>query len=196
MARTKTRAEAEREMPNWIKITDDDRLLIGSLKLAEIMHVNVKSLPKWEARGCPKDSWGWWDIAAVIKWRTQTTGADKQGPSTEADKLDADVKLKRAKAALEELKLQGLTNEMMPVSLIEQRVTAMFGNVRTSILGIGDKLLNQIYTQYPELATDAKKVIDHEVKEALRELATTGLYKSGTVRKVAGRPKRAASKRS
>ena len=183
------------EWPDWLEITEDGRILLRSSKLAAVMHVSDKVLPQWEAKGCPKEKRGWWDLAAVIKWRGRAVGV-QGGPTAEADKLAADTKLKQTKAAVEELKFKEMSGEYMPVSLIEERVTAVFGNIRQSLLGIGERLMSQMHMKFPELALEARRMIDDEIREALTELATTGLYQPKPKRNMAGRPRGSAAKKS
>jgi len=176
-------------MPDYIEVSEDNRLLLNSQKIAELLVVNEATLRKWSSAGCPKEKRGWWDLAAVIKWRGRAIGV--QGQATgEAARLVADTKLKEAQATLQEMKLHELTGDLIPVKLVEERVTQLFQNVQQSILGISDKIMNSIYTLYPELAIDAKRTIDHEIREALRKISQHGIYKPEPNKKVAGRPRR------
>ena len=182
-------------IPNWMEITEGGRILLRSSKLAQVMHVSEKALPKWEAAGCPKEKRGFWDVAAVIKWRGRAVGV-QGGPTAEADKLAADTKLKQTRAELEAIKLKSMTGEYMPIALIEERVTKIFANIRQSLLSIGERLLSQTYVMYPELAQEAKRMIDNEIRQALKELAAKGIYEPPPKRNMAGRPKRKAKPKS
>jgi len=176
-------------MPDYIDITEDDRILYNSHKIAEILCVNEATLRKWSSAGCPKEKRGWWDLAAIIKWRGRAVGVQGQ-VSGEAARLVADTKLKEAQATIQEMKLHQMTGDLVPVKMVEERTIALFQKLQQSFLSIGDKLMNEVYTLYPELAIDAKRMIDNEVREALRAISKNGIYKPDLESKMAGRPRR------
>ena len=163
------------EVVNYVRITDDDRIILNTSKLAEVFGVDIAIPNRWEKAGCPKEGRGWWDLQAVLQWRGRAVGI-QGGATAEADKLEADVKLREIKGTLEELKLQERLNEIAPIEMIEDDLTAAFSNIRQSLLNISSKILNRVRLDYPELAIEAKRVIDDEIKEALKELSTNGIY--------------------
>lgn len=165
----------ENEVVNYVRITEDDRILLNTSKLAEIFGVDIAIPHRWEKAGCPKEGRGWWDLQAVLKWRGRAVGI-QGGATAEADKLDADVKLKEIKGTLEELKLQERLNEIAPIAMMEQSQIEIFSNIRQSLLSISGKIMNRMRLDFPELALESKRIIDDEIKKALKDLSTDGIY--------------------
>ena len=177
----------------FLQVTEDERVLLSTSKIAEIMHVSVKTIGVWERQGCPKEKRGWYDIAAVIKWRGREIGVQGGADGLSA-KLEADTKLKQAKAKMAELELQQKSGELVPLALVEQVVGEKFADIRTSMLSIGDLILAEMYSQYPELAQQSRRVIDGHIRKALEEIANTGEFRyfagRSTDKKPVGRPRK------
>lgn len=171
----------------FICVTDDDRILLSTSKLAEVMGVSIKTIGVWEQKGLSKERRGWWDIAKAIAWRN-----GQNGPPVIANKMEAETRLKIAKASLAELELQLKNGELIPLSIVNERLGTLFSEIRTSFLSIGDYIMAETYTQYPELAPQARRMIDIYVREALKSIADTGRfrYNAGDFRKTAGRPRK------
>lgn len=196
IALAKLQASEQQEQPKvnrFVETTDDNRVLVSSAKLADIMHISTKTLNVWEKQGCPKEKRGWWDIKAVIGWRGREIGV-QGGADGLAAKLTADTRLKEAKAKMAELELQQKSGELVPLALVEQVVGEKFADIRTSMLSIGDLIMAEMYSQYPELAQQARRVIDGHIRKALETIADTGefRYYAGrrTDKKPVGRPRK------
>lgn len=178
----------------FLEVTEDNRVLLATSKLAEIMHVSPKTVGTWEQQGCPKEKRGWYDIKAVIGWRGRLIGVQGGEDSSVAKKLTADTRLKEAKAKMAELELQQKSGELVPLALVEQVVGEKFADIRTSMLSIGDLIMAEMYSQYPELAQQARRVIDGHIRKALETIADTGefRYYAGrrTDKKPVGRPRK------
>jgi len=170
-------------------LTDDGRILVSSKKLIELFDGHVNTASNWSKMGAPKFKRGWWDVKDIIRWRGMTSLG--KGDSAEAQKLAADARLKTTRADVEELKYQSLTGELVPKAMVKANLVETFTRVRNSFLALGDRLMNRTYTLYPELAVEAKRMVDREVREALVEIAKGQNYKYATTRKMAGRPRRA-----
>lgn len=176
----------------FFQITDDERILLSTSKLAEIMQVSVKTVGVWERKGCPKEKRGWYDLAAVIRWRGREIGV-QGGADGMAAKLEADTRLKMAKAAMAEAELRQKNGELVPLSIVEERLGELFSELRTSFLSIGDHIMAETYTQYPELAPQARRMIEIYVREALKTIADTGSFRylaRQPVKKAVGRPRK------
>lgn len=172
----------------FLQITADERILVSTSKLAEIMDVSIKTIGVWEQKGLVKEKRGWWDIAKAIAWRN-----GQNGPSVIADRMEADTRLKLAKAAMAETELRQKNGELIPLSIVEERLGELFSEIRTSFLSIGDHIMAETYTQYPELAPQARKMIDVYVREALKNIADTGSFRYSarqSAKKTAGRPRK------
>lgn len=176
-----------------IEETEDGRIIVSTSTLADIMHVSTNTVGTWERQGCPKEKRGWYDIKAVIGWRGREIGV-QGGPNTLAQKLTADTRLKEAKAKMAELELQQKSGELVPLALVEQVVGEKFASIRVSMLAIGDLIMAEMYSQYPELAQQARRVIDGHIRKSLEEIADTGefRYYAGrrTDKKPVGRPRK------
>lgn len=165
-----------------IEETEDGRIIVSTSTLADIMHVSTNTVGTWERQGCPKEKRGWYDIKAVIGWRGREIGV-QGGPNTLAQKLTADTRLKEAKAQMAELELKQKTGELIPLPVVEQVIDEKFAALRISFLSIGDLIMAEMYSQYPELAQQARRVIDGHIRKALETIADTGEF-----RYYAGRP--------
>ena len=165
-----------------IEETEDGRIIVSTSTLADIMHVSTNTVGTWERQGCPKEKRGWYDIKAVVGWRGREIGV-QGGPNTLAQKLTADTRLKEAKAQMAELELKQKTGELIPLPVVEQVIDEKFAALRISFLSIGDLIMAEMYSQYPELAQQARRVIDGHIRKALETIADTGEF-----RYYAGRP--------
>lgn len=175
-----------------VEETEDGRLLVSTSTLADIMHVSTNTIGTWERQGCPKEKRGWYDIKAVIGWRGRLIGV-QGGIDGHAKKLTADTRLKEAKAEIAEMELRQKNAELIPVALVEQVVGEKFADLRTSMLSIGDLIMSEMYSQYPELAQQARRVIDEHIRKALETIANTGefrYYAGRSNKKPVGRPRK------
>lgn len=177
-----------------IEETEDGRILASSSTMADIMHVSTNTLGMWERQGCPKEKRGWYDIKAVVGWRGRLIGVQGGADNSVTAKMEADTKLKQAKAKMAELELQQKSGELVPLALVEQVVGEKFADIRTSMLSIGDLIMAEMYSQYPELAQQARRVIDGHIRKALEEIADTGEFRyfagRSTDKKPVGRPRK------
>ena len=155
----------------WLEITDDGRILLRTAKMAEVMTVSERQIMNWAAKGAPKERRGWWDVAAIIKWRGRAAGVTG-GPTAEADKLAADVRLKTAKAKTEEIKLRRLMGNMVPAALVESAVTELFACIRTSLLNLSLDIQGRLASEYPDIVIPVKKLLEERIENALNQLAS------------------------
>jgi phage terminase Nu1 subunit (DNA packaging protein) len=179
----------------WLQITDDGKILLSTSKLAEIMAVSVVTVHSWDRQGCPKEKRGWWDLKEVLIWRGRAVGI-QGGADAQADKLSADIRLKNARATLAEQELLVKSGELISMVLVEERLTELFGNLKTSIMGIADNVMTELYSQYPELAPQVRRLIDGYIRKALRQIADNGgVLRAGCpAKKAVGRPRKTAKK--
>lgn len=177
-----------------IEETEDGRIIVSTSTLADIMHVSTNTVGTWERQGCPKEKRGWYDIKAVVGWRGRLIGVQGGEDNHVTAKLTADTRLKEAKAQMAELELQQLSGALVPLTIVEQVVNEKFAVLRTSMLSIGDLIMSELYSQYPELAVQARRVVDGHIRKALEEIADTGefRYYAGrpTAKKSVGRPRK------
>lgn len=175
----------------WMQVTDDERILVSTNKLGFFMGVSTVTVNTWERQGCPKEKRGWWDLQAVIAWRGRASGI-QGGADTLADKLEADTRLKRARAALAEQEVKLKSGELIPMILVEERLKEVCEDLKNSMLAISDHIMTEIYSQYPELAPQVRRLVDGYVREALKKVAENcGKFEPGqTGKKAVGRPRK------
>lgn len=172
-------------------ILDDGRVLISTRKLAQELKVTSKTINQWVKKGCPKEKTGWYDLFAVIEWRNTTNAGDTV---SEADKLRADVKLKEARLELTNIEIQIKNGELVTMTAVRDCLQSAFTDLRNNMLAIGDRVMTDVYSQYPELAQQARRTIDGSIRSALKELANSRAKlkpaESSKTRKRAGRPRK------
>lgn len=154
----------------WLKVTDDERLLLNTSHVAHIMGVSASTIGQWEAKGCPKEKRGWYDIRKVIAWRGRAVGIPG-GPTAMADKMEADTRLKVARAAMAEQELKVKNGELISAKVVEDGLSEIFSNLKASMLGIADHVMTEIYSQYPDLAPQVRRLIDGYIRAALKDVA-------------------------
>ena len=169
---------------------ENEKLIASTNDTATFMGVTPKTIHEWTRQGCPKYKRGWFDVGEVVRWRMSSTGAATGGDKA---KVDADVRYKTARAAIAEKELALKNGELLPTILVENRLTELFSNLKTSILAIPDHIMAEIYSQYPELAPQVRRLIDGYIREALKQIANNGgiLEEAGQpVKKPVGRPRK------
>ncbi len=157
----------------FLQVSDDGRILLSTSKLAEIMSVSTKTVGVWERQGCPKEKRGWYDIAAVIRWRGREIGV-QGGTDGMAAKLEADTRLKQARAAMAEQELKVKSGELIPVILVEERMAEIMVDLKNSMLTIGNNVMTELYSQFPDLSQQVRRLIDGYIREALKRVAENG----------------------
>lgn len=162
--------QQETSTQKWYQITADDRLLLSTSRTATVMGVSTKTLGEWERAGCPKEKRGWYDVAAVAKWKREQRAPAVSG-SREARKTEADIRYKAAKAAIAEQDLKLRTGKLIEVSVVEEGLESIFQNLKVSMMAIADHIMMETYTQFPELAPQIRRLIDGYVRAALNDAA-------------------------
>lgn len=168
--------------------TDDNRIEVTTNYLCKILGVSDTTIAVWVRNGCPKLRKGWFDVGAVVRWKMNQTGAND---GSDAEKLEAEIRYKKAKAAISEQELAVRNSELIPTALVAQRLNETMQNLKGAMLGIGDHLMMEIYSQYPELAVQARSMVDAYIRNALREYVDNRKWtEPEPKRKQAGRPRK------
>lgn len=174
-------------------ITDDGRLLVSTATLTQKLKTTKQSLSVWVKKGCPREKPGWYDLFAVIEWRNTTNAGETV---TDADKLRADVRLKEARLELANIEIQIKNAELVPMSLVKEYLQGAFTDLKNNMLTIGDRVMTDVYSQYPELAQQARRTIDGCIRSALKELANSKTKlkpaESSKPKKATGRPRKSS----
>lgn len=174
------------------EVTADGRLLVSTARLINELHTTKQSLSVWVKKGCPREKPGWYDLWAVLQWKTAQSRSGET--VTEADKLKADVKLKEAKIELANIEIQIKNGELVTLAAVKECLQVTFTDLKNNILAIGDRVMTDVYSQYPELAQQARRTIDGSIRAALKELADSPAKlrpaETSRPKKRAGRPKK------
>lgn len=172
-------ARLRRVIPQYLQISTDDRLFLRSSQVCKLFDISDRTLSTWTARGAPQYKRGWWDLAALIDWRIKEAGLGEEdgGTTNEAKRLNADARLKEVKADIEEMRLERMLERFIPVELVEEELSSCFANARSAMLRIGEKVFTELYSQYPEITNDVRRIINYEIENALQRLAEFKLDK-------------------
>jgi len=137
-------------------------------------------LSTWAKKGAPKETRGNWDLKKLVAWKH---GSKSNELSREARKLEADVRYREAKADVEEIKKLEKVGQYVSVGDVEKSLAEVFTRIKQGLLFMGHRIATELNAQYPELALDAKRLVDEEVAKGLTQLAKTGEYSSGRKRR-------------
>ncbi|MDD4601467.1 hypothetical protein SDC9_04150 [bioreactor metagenome] len=145
----------------------------GTSETCAFFGVSAQTLSDWEKRGAPKEGYGKWDIKKMVEWKH---GAKAGDMSPEARKLMAEADYREAKAAQEGIKLAVQRGEYIATAEVTQDLKRLFTVLKRSLIAIGHDVATEINTMDPDAALAAKKVVDNEIYEALKQIAEKGEY--------------------
>lgn len=180
-------------MKHRYEITEKGQLLISTAELTQRLGIDRMTLCNYCKAGMPRERQGWYDFWAIREWfLTHSKNGDKQ--YTEADKLTADVKLKKAKEELTQIEIAVKNGELVEMSMVKSTLEQEFSKLKTYLLGLGDRVLSEVVLQYPELAIQVRRIINDGIRVGLEELANGNRnIKPATTsrpRKKTGRPRK------
>ncbi len=149
-----------------------DKFIFDTQAVCEFFEISRKTLASWEKKGAPKVERGKWDIKQLVTWRYR----DSEELNPEMKKLLADIRYREAKAEMAEIEKEEMIGQYVAVGDIEQELTEVFSRIKQGLLYIGHRVGIELNAQYPELALEAKRLVDEEVRKGLEQLAATGTY--------------------
>ena len=155
-----------RKEPVQIK---DDQVIVSAKACAMAFGVTARTVNDWVRKGCPKLEKDTYNLRDVINWRYS---AENKPESLEAQKLKADVRYRESRADMEEMKRKVMVGEYVAVDEIKTELTDAFGQVQQTMRNIKAKVLQQLYTTYPDCAFDVANVVENEVERGLKTLAS------------------------
>jgi len=158
-----------------VKLTDDGRLLISTAALSKAMNTSVKTLAEWAKAGMPKESTGWWDLAAVLAWRGQSVGAGKaEEMSDEARKLRADADFREVRAAREKRMMEIIDGQYIEKTELESEWARRIIEMKSALLLLAKK----VSTEFTDatIRRTVEKVITSEVYSMLEQYSREGAY--------------------
>ena len=146
----------------------DGQVIVRANEVTLIFGVTQRTINEWAKRGCPKIAKDTYNVREVMEWKY---AAENKPESLEAQKLKADVRYRESRADMEEMKRKVMVGEYIAVDDIKAELTDVFGQVKQAMLNIKSKVLQNLYTVYPDCAFDVANLVEDEVERGLKTLA-------------------------
>lgn len=152
----------------------DKSFICTTAQVCTFFDISRETLSGWAKKGAPKEGRGSWDLKKLVQWKYGTD--DDREQSLESRKLKADVRYRETKADIEELKKQEKVGRYAAVEDFEKQLTEVFSRIKQGLLFMGHRIATELNAQYPELALEAKRLVDEEIEKGLMNFARTGTY--------------------
>lgn len=147
------------------KISQSDAWWIRSTaETCAFFDVSDEALRKWAANGAPKVARGKWNIKELIAWKYGEVGANQR-------KLNAEAKLKEAKASIEQIRLEVTKKKYVEAVQVTKDLNRLFNSLKKSFTALGHRITTELNAMDPDIAITAGKVVDDTVRDALTKLA-------------------------
>ena len=147
------------------KISQSDAWWIRSTaETCAFFDVSDEALRKWAANGAPKVARGKWNIKDLIAWKYGKAGANQR-------KLNAEAKLKEAKASIEQIRLEVTKKKYVEAVQVTKDLNRLFNSLKKSFTALGHRITTELNAMDPDIAITAGKVVDDTVRDALTKLA-------------------------
>lgn len=147
------------------KISQSDAWWIRSTaETCAFFDVSDEALRKWAANGAPKVARGKWNIKDLIAWKYSEAGANQR-------KLNAETKLKEAKASIEQIRLEVTKKKYVEAAQVTKDLNRLFNSLKKSFTALGHRITTELNAMDPDIAITAGKVVDDTVRDALTKLA-------------------------
>ena len=147
------------------KISQSDAWWIRSTaETCAFFDVSDEALRKWAANGAPKVARGKWNIKDLIAWKYCEAGANQR-------KLNAEAKLKEAKASIEQIRLEVTKKKYVEAAQVTKDLNRLFNSLKKSFTALGHRITTELNAMDPDIAITAGKVVDDTVRDALTKLA-------------------------
>lgn len=166
-------------MSKLVKITDDERVLLSTAALSKALNTSAKTIAAWAKTGMPKESVGWWDLAAVLEWRGQSVGSGMvEAMSDAARKLKADADYRETKASREKRMLEILDGQFVEKTEIENEWARRIIEMKSGLLLLAKKISTEFTDAQIRRTVD--KVVTSEVYAMLEQYSREGAYTPST----------------
>ena len=147
------------------KISQSDAWWIRSTaETCVFFDVSDEALRKWAANGAPKVARGKWNIKDLIAWKYSEASANQR-------KLNAEAKLKEAKASIEQIRLEVTKKKYVEAAQVTKDLNRLFNSLKKSFTALGHRITTELNAMDPDIAITAGKVVDDTVRDALTKLA-------------------------
>lgn len=164
---------------------DNGRIIACTDYAAKFFDVTAATLANWAAAGCPKFTYGYWDIGAVVAYQRELEGVraaqqaerDPTGMSLSNQKLDAERQLKEAN--LERIRLQNdvARGEYLKRADVVANLTELLAVVKASLQGLSSELMREVARHVePEEERKLAAQIHDTMSDALRQMSVEGVY--------------------
>lgn len=149
--------------------------------------VTAATLANWAAAGCPKHSYGYWDIIAVADYLREQDDMkaaaqackDPGGLSLSQQKMDAERQLKEAN--LEKVRLQNeiARGEYLRRADVVANLTELLLILKSSLQGLGAELMREVARHVePDEERRLALLVTDTVADGLRQLSVDGVYRA------------------
>jgi len=154
----------------WLRI-ENDKFYLNSEKTAEFFDVTDRTIRDWDdkAGGILKLTRGWWDIKAIMEWRS---GANSE--SDVARKLRAEADLKEEQAAKAKREREILEGQYLPVEEMSSEWARRLVEVKSGLLAMSRKIASQFSD--PDIRIEVEKIASDEVYDLLDQYSRDGKY--------------------
>lgn len=159
----------------WYRI-DGDRVLLNTEAAARFHSVTDRTLRNWVQEGCPQEKPGWYDPAAIMRWRNGDgrSGGSAAGESMAARKLEAETKYREAKAKREQLALEAQQGLYFSKDEVEAAWAGRIVELKAGLLAMARKAAGGFADA--ELRRNIERVIMDEIYDLLDQYSRTGQY--------------------
>ena len=104
-------------------------------------------------------------MKALIGWKySSETSANQR-------KLNAEAKLKEAKASIEQIRLEVTKKKYVEAAQVTKDLNRLFNSLKKSFTALGHRITTELNAMDPDMAITAGKVVDDTVRDALEKLA-------------------------
>jgi hypothetical protein len=157
------------KIPRWLWL-DGDKFYLNSEKTAEFFGVSTRTLINWndQSGGALKKDTGWWDIQAIMVWRTD------HETSNEARKLKAEADLKEEQAERARRDNEEKAGQLILATEVHTEWARRIIELKTGLLAMGRKAAGQFSD--PDVRIEVEKIISDEVYNLLKQYARGGKY--------------------
>ena len=143
---------------------------VAAAKAAIFFKVSQRTLSEWVSRGCPKNSYGKFNLKDVREWRGKATTSQ----SAEARKADSEARYRESKAKMAELQTAEKEGKLISKEEVIWEWSLRVSNVKKSLTLLPKK----IAALFPDRRNRqmVEKAVGEVVRNALDQYARKGDY--------------------
>ncbi len=184
---------AERKRRTWYRV-DGERILLNQESVARFFQVTTRTIRDWVGRGCPEEGRGWYDPAAIMRWRGgegRKEDAGAAGETMEARKLRAETLYRERKAEREQIQLDALKEMYLPREAVADEWASRIIELKAGLLAMARKAAGAVAD--PGMRRIVERVISDEIYDLLDQYARAGTYTPRPGKKAAKTPNEKAT---